>query len=173
MVRKSRAFTLLELMAGILIAAIALGIAVPSFREFIQNNRISGFTSDFISAINLARSESVRRGTPVSVCASANSVGSACGNAANWTNGWIVFVDTDGDGALGPSTDRLKIHDPFPSNSVTVVAPSAVLTFSASGFLTQGSGTYQVSASGCTGSHARDLSISTIGRISSSSATCP
>jgi type IV fimbrial biogenesis protein FimT len=91
----ARGFTLIELLVTISIAVILLTIAVPSFNEFLVRNRVSGVTNELMTALNLARSEAVRRGQPVSVCKSSN--GTTCATSGEWDSGWIVFVNEDND----------------------------------------------------------------------------
>ncbi|MCW5654106.1 GspH/FimT family pseudopilin [Hydrogenophaga sp.] len=85
-------FTLIELMVGVAIMAIILAFGVPSFQSAIASNRLTGTTNDLVSAMALARTEAIRRGTRVTLCKSANAT--QCTNAGQWTQGWIVFVDT-------------------------------------------------------------------------------
>lgn len=63
-----RGFTLVELMITIAVAAILLAIAIPGFRDLILRNELTTATNDWVAAVNLARSEAVRRGVPVVVC---------------------------------------------------------------------------------------------------------
>lgn len=84
-----QAFTLIELMITVSIAAIVLAIAIPSFNIQILNHRSIALGEELATSMNYARSEAVKRGTRVSVCASNN--GTAC--IGTWTDGWIVFVD--------------------------------------------------------------------------------
>src|SRR5262245_60959819 len=90
-------FTLLELMIALTVLGILLGLAVPGFREFTRQNRVTAAQNDLATAINLTRSEALRRSTPTSLCASAD--GASCASAANWGSGWIVF--SDGTGTQG------------------------------------------------------------------------
>lgn len=96
-------FTLIELMVTIAVGVILLTIAAPSFKEIIQNNRLATQVNDFVTALNLARSEAIKRGVRVTVCKSANSTSltPACSNdnsGSNWQVGWMVFVDSDNNG---------------------------------------------------------------------------
>lgn len=107
---RSRGFTLVELMITIAIAAILLGIAVPSFQNFIVSSRITTQANDLISDLSLARSEAAKRNTRVTVCTSTNST--ACTISA-WNAGRIIFVDT---GIAGDATGDLilKVSQPMP-----------------------------------------------------------
>jgi type IV fimbrial biogenesis protein FimT len=78
-------FTLVEMMIVIGIAAIVLAMAAPGFSALIQNLRVTAATNDFFSAINLARSEAIKRGARVNMTTVAAD--------GNWEDGWVVFVD--------------------------------------------------------------------------------
>lgn len=94
-------FTLIELMVTIALAAIILTQAVPSFNALVQNNRLISQKNEFISTLNMARSEALKRGTRVTVCASSDQV--TC-DTTDWENGWIVFSDYDADAVLDSGT---------------------------------------------------------------------
>ncbi len=82
-----RGFTLIELMVTISVAAILLMVAVPNFNSFLMNNRMATQANDLIAAFNLARSEAVRRGTNITVCASSDQA--TC--SGGWAQGWVVI----------------------------------------------------------------------------------
>jgi type IV fimbrial biogenesis protein FimT len=81
-----RGFTLIELLVTLTVAAILLGSAVPNYRIFVMNSRMATQANDLITALNMARSEAVKRAANVTVCAGTNCPGTA--NA--WPQGWIV-----------------------------------------------------------------------------------
>ncbi|HEY6545084.1 MAG TPA: GspH/FimT family pseudopilin [Dokdonella sp.] len=79
-------FTLIELIITVALVAILLAVALPSFREINIGMNVSSNTNELIGALNLARSEAVKRGRDVAVVAS---------DGANWANGWEVNVVGD------------------------------------------------------------------------------
>jgi len=89
--RVQRGLTLIELMVGVTVLSILLLFAVPSFQGSIARSRLTSSTNDLVSAMALARSEAIRRGTRVTVCKSAN--GAACTTSGGWQQGWLVFAD--------------------------------------------------------------------------------
>lgn len=89
---RSGGFTLIELLVTIGIAAMLMGVAAPSMKDFIANSRLKSHNSALESSLMLARSEAVKRQARVVVCRSSTQTG--CTSGA-WQQGWIVFVDSD------------------------------------------------------------------------------
>jgi len=69
---------LIELMIGLAVAAILLGLAVPNFSIFIQNTRIRNAAESIQNGLMLARSEAVRRNANVRF---------VLGTGSSWTVG--------------------------------------------------------------------------------------
>ncbi|MEY2684801.1 MAG: hypothetical protein RJA09_1945, partial [Pseudomonadota bacterium] len=70
--RPQRGVTLIELMITVAIVAILASLAAPSFRDSIVRNRLSSAITDVMTAVNFARSESIKRGRTVTLCRSSN-----------------------------------------------------------------------------------------------------
>jgi type IV fimbrial biogenesis protein FimT len=78
--------------ARIKVASILLAMAVPAFRNLTASTRLTTQANDFVSAINLARSESIKRNTTISFCRTAAAADTACAaSTASWVN-WIVVT---------------------------------------------------------------------------------
>lgn len=95
--RRPAGFTVLELMIAVAVLAILVGIGVPSFQEAVRRNRVATQTNNVISVLALARSEAVKRGTPVTVCPAAGTSGAdqdRCSGDQEWAaNGVLIFSD--------------------------------------------------------------------------------
>lgn len=99
-------FTLVELLVTVAIAAILLGVGVPSFIEMIRDSRLGVQYQSLTSALYLARSEAVKRSEIVTVCARKGNA-SECGS--DWSDGLIVF--TDAGGLPGDDTPTIDAAD--------------------------------------------------------------
>lgn len=106
---KQSGFSLTELVIALAVLAILVSMAAPSFSSSMQNARLSSRYNDMVGALQLARSEAVKRNLPVAVCARATD--SSCGQ--DWSNGVLVFVD---DGATANTIETgeaiLRILEP-------------------------------------------------------------
>ncbi len=80
---------MIELLVTLVVTAIVLGMAIPSFNSQMLNNRAVALGEDFASAINFARLEAVKRSKRVTLCASND--GASC--SGDWVDGFIVVVD--------------------------------------------------------------------------------
>jgi len=165
---RARGFTLIELMVVVLVGAILLGLAVPAMQNLIYSNQILSATDNFAGALNLARSEAIKLGVPVALTSG--------GAGQNWSGGWTMFVDTDGNGTqatvlaapLPPeSTVRTGAAQP---NGYTLMASSSLgglIQFDANGrLLNATSGQFVVCQGGGPPSgSARMITIKATGRI--------
>ena len=110
-----RGFTLIELMVAIAITAILLTVALPSFEVTLNSNRLTSSANEFVTALQTARMEAIRRNQHTAVCfsASAESAAPTCGAAG--ADGWITFVDADSDGSFDAG-DSLLMSSTLPPN---------------------------------------------------------
>jgi len=87
--RRVAGWTAVELMTVLAVAAILLAIGVPAFRGLIEGQKLRTTANALFTAVNLARSEAIRRGRRVDLV--------PAGDGSDWRNGWLVFIDRDND----------------------------------------------------------------------------
>ena len=152
-------FTLIELMVTLTITAVLLGIGVPSFRSMIENNRITAATNDLVNALQLARSEAIKRGIPVVLCASSDQASCSTATPAVWINGWVArsqAVATDPPFRVWPTVRAgIAITSPGTVEFNGLGAASAVRCFNVT-----------------LGSLKRSVNVGAAGRIASAAALC-
>jgi type IV fimbrial biogenesis protein FimT len=114
--RRSAGLTLLELLTVITIAAVLMGIGLPSYQYVTNANRISGEVNGLLGDMQYARSEAIKEGQTVSVCSSTDPTAAtpACSGSNAWQSGWIVFSDVNGNGAFDPGDTVLRVQNSFP-----------------------------------------------------------
>jgi type IV fimbrial biogenesis protein FimT len=94
--RATAGFTLIELLVTIVVLSVLLGLAVPAFRSFMQNDQQWVQTNNLILSLNAARSEAIKNDIVISaaipggsqICSS--NTGLAC-TGTPWNQGWIVL----------------------------------------------------------------------------------
>lgn len=115
-------FTLYELLITVLVIGVILTFAVPNMQDFARNSRMTSTANDMHAAFHLARSESSRAKSNITICPSAN--GASCGGT--WEDGYIVFVDEDGDLTVDGGTDSvLRRHDEVAEGVSLAIADDA------------------------------------------------
>jgi type IV fimbrial biogenesis protein FimT len=103
-----RGFTLTELMVVLAIAAVLLGLAVPSFWQLIERQRLRTTANDLFDAIDLTRSQAITRGRRVTM-APADPAGD------DWSRGWVVFVDKNDNRRPDPEEEVIFEQGPVAS----------------------------------------------------------
>lgn len=152
--KSQRAFTLIELIVTVALAAILLTIAIPSFRTTILNNRLVTSANVFLTDANLARSEAVSRGQPVRIIS----------NAGGWNNGWKVQV-------AATATD-IKVADAL-RDGVTITASGGATQFT---FSPDGSSSAADTLDVCdsrSGAPGQRVTVALSGRVAAANFTCP
>lgn len=87
-----------------------------------------------LNAVNIARSEAVKRKATVTLCRSNDTVTTpSCGGTANtWTTGWLVFVDEDADGAYDRDETLLATGNPV-SGTLAITRTANSLSYNPDG----------------------------------------
>lgn len=175
MFKKQKAFTLIELLVTVAVAAIVLGIAIPSFNSQISNSRSLMLGEDLAAALNFVRSEAVKRNAQVTLCASDN--GANCTGDV-WTDGYIAFVDgAPNDASQAPAVGLiLKVWPALgPQAVIAPLVPVEFIRYTGFGTLARGSAAVELTArfANCKNQSARTITVRLSGAIDVARADCP
>lgn len=116
-----RAFTLVELMVTIAVLAILATLAAPNLSSVLNNSKVKTSTGDIFNFLQQARTEAIRLGEPVIVCASADGTNCVTSNKTNWAIG-IISKTMRSDANKDISLQKLA----FDHDALVVTAPDAI-----------------------------------------------
>jgi len=93
-IKVSPGFTMLELMIVMVIVAIGLALAVPTFQDVTQRRQTTAQAEELAAFLSFAQSEAVKQNRPISVELKHTNPGNWCVGAAETLTG----CDCDGGG---------------------------------------------------------------------------
>jgi type IV fimbrial biogenesis protein FimT len=125
-IRTTHGFSLIELLVSISVATIMLTVAVPSFRDFLLNTRLTTQANELSLALAYAKSEAVKRNAIVTVLKNADATTACAGGATGWSKGWTLFIDADSDRVIDTTEVILRVWPTLGSNTLCFNAGSWV-----------------------------------------------
>lgn len=117
-----------------IIVGTVLSFGLANLGEFTRNSRMTSTANDLHAAFHMARSEAARAKSNITICASADAMTAAtCSGTID--QGYIVFVDTDGDIARAGATETvLRRHDAVETGVTLAIGNGATyFSYSANG----------------------------------------
>ncbi|HTC26769.1 GspH/FimT family pseudopilin [Dyella sp.] len=113
--KASAGFTVIELLVVLIIMALLIAWALPTYKNLVNGSRLTGEMNDLATDAELARSAAIKQGLAVTLCASPAPAASAptCAGSGTteWNTGWIAFIDVANDHTVDPQDTVLKVHN--------------------------------------------------------------
>lgn len=131
--RRNRGFSLIEAAVVMAVASIGVAIGLPSYKSVTQHQRESTTTNLLSSFMASARSTAIAYRKPTVVCP--NDGNNQCRDDSDWTQGWIMFYDADGNRRPDDPDDLLRVEAGPSDPELRVVSSSGrpKVTFLANG----------------------------------------
>jgi len=98
-----RGMTLVELMIALAIAGIVCALGAPTLGAWLAEHQLQDRADALVHALDLARSEAIRRGNRVDVCP---GDGACTAGALPWEGGWAVVADARRDTSSAIARER-------------------------------------------------------------------
>lgn len=160
--RRAAGFTLPELVVTMCVAVVLTLIAAPTFDEWQARQRMNSAVHALHQDLLAARSQAIVIGAHVVACP--GHAGSGCSGTSDWSQGWIVFHDIDGDRDLGSSEPLLRTAPALQRINAMSAASRSRLRFLPNGTAPASNGS--IWFCGARGpAHAQRLVLSNVGRI--------
>lgn len=129
--RKDAGFTLIELLVVISIVAVLLAVGMPAFTDALARVRVSSALHMLSADMAMARSTAVMRHEAVVICPlDANG---RCSSLKDWSAGWAVFRDPDGNRAPDGQGRVLRVTDPPTGSKLSLPATRPLLRYQPDG----------------------------------------
>lgn len=119
-----RGLSLMELVVTLGLLGLLLTLGVQTWTPVRQKYQLQAQAQDLLSTLSLARSEAMKRGVRVTACVSDD--GQRCQSQGHWTQGWIVFEDTDGNALRADEELLIKVHAALPLGLLAIGNSSVV-----------------------------------------------
>ena len=112
-VPRQSGFTVVEIAIATSVLLILAGIGLPSFQEAIRGFRLTSALTAYSADFAFARAGAIGQSRKVVACPSVD--GRRCSLDGDWSRGWMVFVDANGDIAPDNAESVLQTHGPLPA----------------------------------------------------------
>jgi type IV fimbrial biogenesis protein FimT len=106
--RNARGFTLVEALVTVAVLSIGLALALPSFRALASSQRTTAAMNLLVGHMTLARLTAVSYRIPTVLCPSRGD--GLCRTDSDWTDGWMMYFDGDGNHQPDLPRDVLRIE---------------------------------------------------------------
>jgi len=129
--RRQRGASLIEAMMAMSIAGVLTSAAVPATKDALVQQRLRSGSSDLYATFHLARSEAIKRASPVAVTPV---------DAQDWSKGWRILADRN-DNGIHDADEESAVERPLTAEGMTVrpyfgaTFTGAVLSYNAEGRL--------------------------------------
>ena len=120
---RERGLTLIELSVTLAVLAICAAVGVPALQTFVQQQRATAAMGSLTVHLASARMAAVTHRRPVVVCPMDDEA-TGCVQETDWSRGWIVFFDPDGNRRPDEPDQVIAVEQTRSGSSLRVLTSS-------------------------------------------------
>ena len=126
------------MLVTLAIVSVLLAVGVPSLTQFLADQAAAANANEFAESMRFARTEAMKRGQAVSVCATENPAEDqpSCSGKNSWAAGWLVTANG------GSKVLRIQNALHSMNTGLPVDAASFQVDFQSTGIVTAGAGSF-------------------------------
>ncbi|EPJ54931.1 MAG: hypothetical protein OFPI_05310 [Osedax symbiont Rs2] len=113
--RRIAGYSLFELLTCLAILSIVLFYALPHLAVAVENGRLERRVNLFTVSIKAAKTQAIKTSREIIICARQEKLQacqpSSVSGASDWSNGWIIFIDSNADKVYQPEEHLIKLVD--------------------------------------------------------------
>lgn len=157
-------FGLIEFLVALAIIAILSGLGAAGYSTVTGRTRVAVAASELLHAIELTRSEAAKRGVRVTLLPV----------RGDWTAGWTIFVDSNGNRLVDPGEPLLYSHAFLnPATKLMTNTTPGYIAFGAGGMPQQYNGAFLAATlTLCDGGVSQSIVVAKSGRPRLVSGSC-
>lgn len=110
--RRVGGFTLLDLLIAMTILAILLGVAIPGLKNAVARVQAASARSAITTTLFDALRHATVLGREIVVCPASDA---QCIGGKDWSQGWIAFIDSDGNRLRSPDEQIVRQQEALPA----------------------------------------------------------
>lgn len=108
MAPRMRGLTLVELMVAVSVLAIGCLAGLPAMATLLEQQRAIATLGALSTQMQLARMAAITYRQPALLCPSRD--GASCAAGTDWSGGWLLFLDRDGNRRVDPGDEILRVE---------------------------------------------------------------
>lgn len=116
---RMRGFTLVETVLATAILALLAALSLPALGTLLERQRANAAMGALSAQVQLARMAAITYRSPAVLCPSSD--GGTCDGGTDWSGGWMLFLDPDGNQRPDTADEVLRVETAPDRQGVRVV----------------------------------------------------
>ncbi len=123
---RTSGFSLVETLTVLAVVAVLVAVGAPNVGEALARHQVRTAMHLISTDLAMARNAAIMRRGAVVACPRTSTL--RCRSDADWSHGWLVFADPDGNRQPDDAGDLIRVADP-PAGAGRALALGATRAF--------------------------------------------